>query len=221
MIIIIPYKTNIKGKQVPWMNYIFISILLVIFVLSHLFPNAKKVGYFVLQGWSLSGILGHMWLHINIYHLVMNLICLWVFGNALCSYMGNKLYFFYYMFGGIIAAIGHLLMDGRPAIGASGSISAVIVALCLIFPYRRIRSTILLLVIPIRSFSLAGIWYLLIYFLYDLMRCLIGGGQIAYAAHIGGIIGGGVFTYLLIKMGFVSSENTNKAVVQNLYSEIG
>ena len=203
------------------MNYIFVGINVFVFFSIRFFMNAKFVERFILDGWTLTGILGYMWFHKGFIHLLSNLLYLWIFGNALCSYMGNKLYFFYYIFGGIIAAICHLLVDGRLAVGASGSISAVIVALCLIFPYRRVRSILLLLLVIPYRFTLAGIWYLLIYFLYDLAGCLISGGQIAYAAHIGGIFGGAAITFLLVKTGIVSSENTNKAVVQNIFSETG
>lgn len=221
MIIVIPYKTNMKGKHIPWMNYVFISFLIIVFIFVRRFATVEQVELFILQSWSIREILGYMWFHIGFIHLILNLIYLWFFGNALCSNMGNKLYFFYFLFGGIIAAIIHLLIDGRPVIGVSGSISAVIVALCMIFPYRRIRSTILFVVVPFYKFSLAGIWYLLVYFLYDLVKCLISGGKVAFATHIGGIFGGGALTYLLIKMGILNSEDTNEAVVHNIYSETG
>ena len=203
------------------MNYTLVISLILVFFFVRCFAKKAHVEPFILQSWSIRQMLGYLWLHAGFLHLIMNVIFLWFFGNALCSYMGNISYLFYYLFGGIIAAISHLLFDSRPAIGASGSISAVIVALCLIFPYRRIRTALLFIIIPVKTFSLAGIWYLILYFLHELLGCLLVGGKIAYAAHLGGIVGGGAITFLMIKTGFVTTENTGKAVVQNLYAETG
>ena len=46
----------------------------------------------VLDGWSLTGLFGHAFLHADFLHLLGNMIYLWIFGNAICGRLGNKLY---------------------------------------------------------------------------------------------------------------------------------
>jgi membrane associated rhomboid family serine protease len=217
---ILPYKSSVKGPIIPWVNYIFIGILILIFVWIHYFSGEKYINRFILNKWSAFSLLGYMWIHISLTHLLLNVIYLWVFGNALCSKVGNLLYFILYLVGGLIAASGYMVFDGRPCVGASGAINVVIVALCMLFPYREIRGYLLFTIIPISRFSIMGIWYLLIKFLFELFFSLIGLGKVAFIIHVSGIVGGGVLVYFLIKMKILRPENTSKDLVQSIYSSM-
>jgi len=202
------------------MNYIFTVFLVLVFIGQHLSSIKPYYENFILTKWSLLEIAGHMWLHRDIFHLLINLIVLWVFGNALCASTGNFRYFFLYMACGILAGIGHLIFDGRPAIGASGALNGIIVMLCVLHPYRRIFNVVLLLIIPIYKFSLVGLWFLIIKFLYELFFMVLGFGQVAYIMHVSGIIGGGILAYLLIKLKILKAENSEKDFVQSIGSSI-
>lgn len=218
MLFVVPYKTNVEKKNTPWVNYAFAVMLLIFFVGQHVVLIKPFYEKLILAKWSFSGILGHMWLHRDIFHLLVNLIILWVFGNALCASIGNFRYLFLYLACGVLAGIGHLLLDGRPAIGASGALSGVIVLLCLIHPYRRIFNVLLILIIPVYRFSMIGFWYLIIKFFYELVFMFLGLGQVAYMMHISGIAAGWSLAYLLINLKIVKPENSDKDLVQSIYS---
>ena len=49
-------------------------------------------GALILEGWGIKGLLGHMWLHGGIFHLIGNMWFLLVFGNAVCAKIGNLRY---------------------------------------------------------------------------------------------------------------------------------
>jgi len=53
--------------------------------------------------------------------LLGNMLFLWIFGNAICATVGDVAYVFLYLCLGVIAGVVHLVIDGHPAIGASGA----------------------------------------------------------------------------------------------------
>lgn len=220
MFLVLPYKSNVKGKIIPWTNYIFISIQMLMFLWMRFLGGGEFLDWFILQDWSIVSILGHVWVHVSLIHLLINVLYLWVLGNALCSSIGNFRFVIMYLLGGIVAASGYLLFDGRPCIGASGANNFIIVAMCLLFPYRKIHGCILFLIFPIFRFVIMGTWYLAIKFLYELLFSFLGFGQIAYVMHLSGIIGGGILVYLLIKFKILKAENSDKDLVQAIYSSM-
>lgn len=54
------------------------------------------------------------------------MIVLWVFGNALNGVMHDHDYAISYLSCGVIAAALHLMLDGSPAVGASGAVSGLV-----------------------------------------------------------------------------------------------
>jgi hypothetical protein len=58
---------------------------------------------YMLDGLTLKGLFGHMWLHGGILHLLGNMLFLWVFGNAICAKIGNLRYIPVYISMGLIA----------------------------------------------------------------------------------------------------------------------
>ena len=80
-----------------------------------------------------------MFLHVNLLHLVGNLIFLWIFGNNIEDRLGRLWFIGFYFAGGIIAVVTQVLIDPTsevPMIGASGAISAVLGAYLVLFPGR-------------------------------------------------------------------------------------
>jgi membrane associated rhomboid family serine protease len=118
---LIPYKLETIFTRIPYVNAALIVIISIIFFLpEQLFPMADKQT-FVLRDWDISGLLGHMFLHGSFLHLFGNMLFLWIFGNAICATVGDVAYVFLYRCLGVIAGVVHLVIDGHPAIGASGA----------------------------------------------------------------------------------------------------
>ncbi len=140
--LIIPYEVDVPFDRRPVANWLLIASILLVFglQLAAIFGAAggeattDTTKEFVLDGFGLRGLFGHMWLHGDIIHVVGNLIFLWVFGNAVCQKMGNLLYLPVYLFVGLFAAIVHVLFDGDPAVGASGAINGIIAVYLIFYP---------------------------------------------------------------------------------------
>ncbi len=68
-----------------------------------------QVRPFILNGWTLKGFLGHIWLHGGILHLLGNMLFLWIFGNAVCAKLGNFKYLPIYIGLGFIPVSSQLI----------------------------------------------------------------------------------------------------------------
>lgn len=177
----------------------------------------EDVQPFVLDGYSIKGLLGHVWLHGGVIHLLGNLLFLWVFGNAVCSKIGNMAYFPIYILLGILAGLGQLAFDGGAAIGASGAIMGVVGMYLVFFPVNEITCYFVFLFIlrPIvQEFTLSSFWMILFWVAFDIYGAAMGGGRVAYFAHLGGFVGGMLLAVLMLKMRLVGVERYEKSLLQ-------
>jgi len=139
-----------------------------------------------------------MFLHVNLIHLVGNLIYLWIFGNNIEDRLGRLWFLLFYLGGGIAAAVAQIAIDPSsevPMVGASGAISAVLGAYIVLFPSARILSLVFLgffyQLIEVPAIIILGFWFLLQ--LIDGIGSLgLAGaeGGVAFFAHIGGFAAG-------------------------------
>ena len=139
-----------------------------------------------------------MFLHVNLIHLVGNLIYLWIFGNNIEDRLGRLGFILFYLGGGIAAAVAQVAIDPSsrvPMVGASGAISAVLGAYLVLFPGARILSLVFLgffyQLIEVPALIVLGFWFLLQ--LIDGIGSLgLAGaeGGVAFFAHIGGFVFG-------------------------------
>tara|TARA_B100000676_G_C17962705_1_gene778544 strand:+ start:263 stop:1192 length:930 start_codon:yes stop_codon:yes gene_type:complete len=124
-------------------------------------------------------------------HIVFNMLFLFSFGPRIESLYGSKEFLYFYLFSAIIAAVAFVGLDlvtGSPgaAIGASGSIMALITVCAFHYPTQKIY---LFLILPITL-----PWFVVIYGIYDLipvLGALTGNGSVmdnvAHSAHLGGL----------------------------------
>ncbi len=168
--------TRTRSTGVPWGNYVVILLTTCTFAVQMLLdPGAQYLKGLVLEGWSIPGLLGHMWLHMTTVHLVGNLITLWIFGYYVCPRLGHLTYALAYVAAGVGAGLVHLACDGRPVIGASGAIMGVLG---------------MHVVICYGQFGRLGPWLILTWFLATLIAGIIGHFPAAYMAHVGGFLSG-------------------------------
>jgi hypothetical protein len=154
-----------------------------------------------------------MWLHAGLLHLLGNLLFLWLFGNAVCSKIGNVFYLPVYIALGLIAAASHLIFNGGAAIGASGAINGIVGMYLVFFPENSMSCFFLLFFRPI-FFSISGFWMVLFWFAFDILGALMGTEGVAYIAHIGGFLGGFVLAVLMLKLKWIQMERDEKSILQ-------
>ena len=176
---IFPFRIETLLKHYPWANWAIMAVTVLCFflVVGEVIPE-EAVGAMILDGWSVTGLLGHALLHAGFMHLAGNMLFLWVFGNAVCGNSSNRVYPFLYAGFGITAALTHLILDGDPAVGASGAINGVVGMALAMYPLNRVSVFWLFFVkfgtVQIPLWALASIWLAL-----DFWGALTGGGAVA------------------------------------------
>jgi membrane associated rhomboid family serine protease len=130
-----------------------------------------------------------MFLHGGLLHIGGNLLFLWVFGNNVEEALGKVGYALFYLAGGIVATLAHVILNLDSTIslvGASGAIAAVMGAYFVLFPRARVR-TIVFLILPfflnLQARIVLGFWFLLQFFTDP-------NAGVAWAAHVGGFVFG-------------------------------
>lgn len=142
-------------------------------------------------------LLTSMFLHGGIFHLVINMLFLWVFGDNIEDTFGHAKFLFFYLICGVGAAFTHVLFHPEalvPMVGASGAISGIMGAYFLMFPRARVLTLVpfffFLHFVELPAFIFLGIW-----FLFQLIS-LGAPTSVAFLAHIGGFIIGLALTGL-------------------------
>jgi membrane associated rhomboid family serine protease len=138
----------------------------------------------------------YIFLHGGVFHLLFNLLALWMFGGELENYWGSKKFLRYFLFCGIGAGICTVLFTPEiyqrvPVIGASGAIYGLLLAFGWLFPNRLIYIYFLF---PIRAK-----YFVIIFGFIEFFSSIEGaGGGIAHVTHLGGLIFG--FFYMAYPM---------------------
>jgi membrane associated rhomboid family serine protease len=145
-----------------------------------------------------------MFMHGSFLHLAGNMLFLWIFGNNIEDSMGRGRFVVFYLLGGVAALLGQVAIDpdaAVPTVGASGAIAAVLGGYALLYPRARVITVIFLIIIftivELPALVVLGLWFLmqLAYGANDIAQP-VGGGGVAYFAHIGGFL----FGLLLIRL---------------------
>jgi membrane associated rhomboid family serine protease len=173
----------------------------------------EEIRPYILDGLTLKGLFGHMWLHGGILHLLGNMLFLWIFGNAICAKIGNLRYIPVYIGLGLIAGVSHLVFAGGSVLGASGAINGIVGMFLVLFPQNEITCYFILFIKP-REFSVSSAWMILFWLVFDIWGAMQGGGQVAYFAHLGGFAGGVVLAILMLKFKILTMERYEKSLLQ-------
>jgi membrane associated rhomboid family serine protease len=173
---------------------------IVVFVAGWVAPSFDFAGWFGLIpeavfGLELWRIVTYMFLHASFFHILFNMLSLWMFGVELERRWGKRYFTKYYFVCGVGAAITTLLlalmlgerslMYTLPTIGASGAVYGILLAFGLYFPHVPI---LMFFVFPVPAryavMIMGGI---------ALLSSMQSAGGVAHAAHLGGLVAGYLF----------------------------
>jgi membrane associated rhomboid family serine protease len=142
----------------------------------------------------------YMFVHADWFHLLSNMLFLWVFGDNVEDAYGHAGYLVFYLFCGVSAGFIHTLMfphSEMPLIGASGAVSGVLAAYLLLFPRARVWILVLMR-LPLRvPAALALIAWIVVQVISLFALTDDETVSVAWWAHIGGFATGLVLTFLL------------------------
>jgi len=207
----IPYKDDNPISITPFSTILIISLNILIFIMQIMFGEDGKsivYNYGALPHNIISfqssqpippvlTIFTSMFMHGGLFHLVMNMLFFWIFGNNIEERLGHVRFIVFYIFCGFVAAFSHALISpgsNIPMIGASGAVAGMLGAYILLFPMARIRTIVFLgfyvTVIKIPALIVIGFWAII-----QVVSGLISQGNaaqggIAFFAHVGGFIAG-------------------------------
>jgi membrane associated rhomboid family serine protease len=147
-------------------------------------------------------LLTSQFLHGGWWHLISNMVFLWVFGNNIEDRLGHFKYLIFYLSCGALAALCQWVIGINseiPSLGASGAISGILGAYIIRFPHTRVMSLVFLgffiTTIRVPALVLIGLFFVqnVIAGLANLQAAAnmsVETGGVAYWAHIGGFVFG-------------------------------
>ncbi|MFM2017811.1 MAG: hypothetical protein RL007_1467 [Bacteroidota bacterium] len=231
MSIINDLKTQLRGsyRSVVILLIINISAFLLANILIHLSGMSKvsvadfiattlcvpgKFSEFITHFWTL---FTYMFLHVDIWHLISNMLWLWFLGRVFSDLIGNKKLMFVYIVGGLVGGLTYLITSAivptlqfSVLLGASGSVMAIVVASARVAPDYKVYPF---------GIPLALKWLALISFILTTVLDLSvnTGGK---AAHIGGALFGLMYGYSLKSGNFLSGLFTRKSHLKVAHSRL-
>lgn len=135
-------------------------------------------------------------LHASLFHLFMNGLVLWMIGRFVEGIMGPRRYLVAFfgcgLLGGLMQAALMLAlphMYGTHLVGASAGVGGLFAILALLF---RNQTFLAFFVVPVKAITLLYIFLGIAVF----FTLVPAGGNVAHAAHLGGLLGGILFLRL-------------------------
>lgn len=214
----IPLRDEIPTRRVPVINYILIVLNILVFAFQSLAGSNEQALVYqfalipshfttgVTLG-DLTDVFTSMFMHAGLAHIGGNMLYLWIFGDNVEDRMGRGGYLLFYLTGGLVASLTHIVTNPTsqiPTVGASGAIAAVLGAYLVLYPQSRVL-TLIPLGFFIRLSMLPAAIVLGIWFLLQIFQGLLtlGGpediGGVAFWAHIGGFVAGVVLAKLFAR----------------------
>lgn len=183
------------GQDYRQILYGFGMIPAVLFGTAHLAPALE-----VVPPWAT--VLTSMFLHGGWFHLIGNMIFLWIFGNNIEDALGHVRYVILYFCCGVAAALVQAASSPAshvPMVGASGAIAGVLGAYLLYFPRANVHVFVWIVIffriLNVPAYILLGLWFLM-----ELVSGLLrapGTPGVAFWAHVGGFVCGAVLAVVL------------------------
>jgi membrane associated rhomboid family serine protease len=145
-----------------------------------------------------------MFLHGGWFHLLGNMLYLWVFGDNVEDRIGHGGYLLFYLAAGAAGSLSHIAANPQsavPTIGASGAIAGILGAYFIFFPRAKVL-TLIPIGIFITTAYLPAYLFLVLWFFLQVFNAFLSGlstatETVAWWAHIGGFVLGfavGAFT---------------------------
>jgi membrane associated rhomboid family serine protease len=138
-----------------------------------------------------------MFLHGGWFHVLSNMLYLYIFGDNVEDRMGHFKYLIFYLLTGYIATIAHVLsypLSKAPLIGASGAIAGVLGAYLILYPRAKVLTLVFIFifiqVVPIPAVVFLGIWFILQLLSGTSSLSNQAAQGVAFWAHVGGFVAG-------------------------------
>ncbi|MBT8326499.1 MAG: rhomboid family intramembrane serine protease [Bacteroidia bacterium] len=153
----------------------------------------SNLSHLVIRPWT---IVTNIFFHHGFWHIFVNMLLLFFLGRILEDFLSNKQMWQLFLFGGILGGIVYVAtvnlspalaqqIGFLPLLGASGGVTAIIVATGLHIPYYNVR--------PFGLFNVELRWVALFFVFRDLYYFPVSNNAGGLLAHMGGAILGALF----------------------------
>ena len=215
----IPLRDDQPSFSTPFINYFLIVLNVLVFfwefsieIQSQRALNAVLMDFAVVPHHQIAALTGHsydspiagilplftsMFLHASWLHVAGNMLFLWIFGDNIEDYLGHFRYLLFYLTGGVIAGVTHILLNASsrvPSVGASGAIAGVMGAYFILYPRARVLTwfpPIFFFYVP--AWLMLGYWFFAQFLsgtVTSIAETTQTTGGIAFWAHVGGFVAG-------------------------------
>jgi len=194
-----------KNNNYPTLTVSLIIINIIAYFLI-LINYSEMIGlfgnhYLYVKNGEIWRLITSMFMHANVYHLFCNMYALYVVGSLVEKYYGKLKYFLIYIGSGIMGSLFSVVLSSNFSVGASGAIFGLFGAMLVFgYKYRTILDTFLRsTIIPILIVNLA-IGFII--------------PSIDMFAHIGGLLGGILFSFAV----GVENKNSKQEQINGIVS---
>lgn len=170
----------------PVLTYFLLAVQIIVFLLMELNGSSTSTTSLIQFGAKFNPLIieGEWWrfftamfLHIGVFHLIMNSLALYYLGTAVEQIYGTARFFFIYMLAGFVGSVASFVFNDHVSAGASGAIFGCFGAL-LFFGTKHRR-------LFFRTMGMNVIVILAINLVFGFVMPMVDNG-----AHIGGLLGG-------------------------------
>ena len=184
--------TRLTGRGAPVVTYAIIGLCVFVFILQSLPGIGNAVtnaiwyagAYSYPQNFEPWRMLTSVFAHASILHIALNMYTFWIFGTLLEPLLGRARFLALFLLSGLAGSVGVLILapPTTPVLGASGAIFGLLGAFLVI--QRRLGGNATQLLI------LVGI---------NLVIGFIPGFNVAWQAHVGGLIAGALIGLIYVE----------------------
>ena len=204
----IPIRDDNPTRSIPVITYLLILFNILVFVFQIFLGSSNESFVYqfalipadVTSSLSLESVFNiftSMFMHAGLAHIGGNMLYLWIFGDNVEDRLGKGKFVIFYVLGGLVASITHIITNPNssiPTVGASGAIAAVLGAYLVLYPRQKVL-TLIPLGFWLRMTMLPASIVLLVWFVLQFFQGVLslGGpdvGGVAFWAHIGGFVSG-------------------------------
>jgi membrane associated rhomboid family serine protease len=196
------FFTNNFTTGVKWLLIINTACFILKELLSPRFANdiglLALVPVTVVYHYTVWQLVTYLFLHKDVWHLVWNMLALWMFGTPLERDWGTRRFLKYYFICGIGAGVCDVLLNaaignwGGATIGASGAIYGLLLAFGVCYPEQ--------IVLMFLLFPMKAKYFVMIFAAIELWMSMSVNSGVSNIAHLGGMAVGFVYLKSRLRM---------------------
>jgi membrane associated rhomboid family serine protease len=218
-------------RAVKWLVLTNAAVFLLITLLQAFTRNFGDVAFYVLSLiplWVMHGaiwqLVSYSFVHVGLFHILFNMLALWMFGAQLESDWGHRKFLEFYFFCVVGAALTTIAVSytglggispATNTVGASGGVLGILMAFGLLYG----EQEIMLFPIPLSiraKYFVAGLVFI------ELISAINAAGpgrarDIAYVAHLGGLLFGFLYVKFLPRRGVAFGASERYFSLRNSY----